>query len=63
MKVDYNAVDSEGKQAYFEAFSHLGQAGLMSLNRFTHIIIHTTKSSVFRITRPSLAKHTRNFGT
>jgi len=31
MTGDYNPVDMQGKQDCFEAFSHLGQAGLMSL--------------------------------
>ena len=31
MKRDYNPDDRTGKQDCFEAFSHLGQGGLMSL--------------------------------
>ena len=32
MKGDYNPVDRQGKQDCFEALSHLGQAGQMSIN-------------------------------
>ena len=31
MKGDYNPVDRQGKRDCFDALSHLGQAGLMSL--------------------------------